>query len=291
MTGFAEAMAERGEHSVRVAIRAVNHRSLDLKVRVPSSAARLESGMRRDLRGRVRRGSLQVTLEVQSCSPLAAEVDRELVVARLAAFREVAELLGAHAVPDPQAMLGLPGTVVTGRAAMPDETLEALVGEALDLTLERLDRVREQEGQALVADIREHADAIGAEVGRLRLSAREAVDLYHAKVQDRLAEVLGGQGVDSQRLAQEVAILAGRSDFSEELARLRAHVEQLRGHLEDGGEVGKRIDFLAQEMNREANTLLAKAQVLGEPGLWVTEAALRIRSAVEKIREQAPNLE
>ena len=291
MTGFADAKAEEGGFSVSVTIRSVNHRSLDLKLRVPAKAGRLEQHIRGMIRERLRRGSIQVTIEQRFDGPLVSRIDRELVRARIEALREVAELCGVDTRPDPNLVLGLPGSLVSDEREMSDDKLESLVSAALDHALRELDLARAVEGQALIADIGEHTGRIEVEVHRIRSSVGLAVERRQAIVAQRIDELLTGSGLEPGRLAQEAALIASRADISEELSRLQAHVDALRVCLEGRSEIGKRIDFLAQEMNREANTLLSKAQVLGETGLSLTEAGLRIREGIEKIREQALNLE
>ena len=291
MTGFAEARAESGEHAVTVTIRAVNHRSLDIKVRVTNGAARLEAGIRRKIRQQVRRGSVQVNLEVSTDGRLTGSVDREAVEARLDAFRQVADLCGTDVPPDPNVLLSLPRIFQAERAEIPADTLAELVATCIDRAMPAFDRSRADEAAAMVADISEHADAIEAEVETVSGSVEEILALWRRGFESRLGELLGELDVDPDRLAREVAHQAARSDVTEELLRLRAHIDGVRRCLVDSPEIGKRIDFLAQEMNREANTLLSKTQSLGSQALPVTNAGLRIRSAIEKIREQAQNLQ
>ena len=291
MTGFAEARVEAGDHAVSLIVRSVNNRSLDIRVRAPSRVARLETGIRRKVREHVRRGSVQISLEVHSDGPLAAQIDLAAVKARLEGFRQVADLCGVDDRPDPNALLALPGILQTGRPEIPDETLEALVADCLDRALSAFDGARADEARAMVADIFGQVDAIESEVDAVAGSVGDVNDQWRLAFEKRLGDLLAGTGMDPDRVVQEAAHQAARSDVSEELLRLRAHVDAVRKLLGGPAEVGKRIDFLAQEMNREANTLLSKTQSLGEAGLGVTEAGLRIRRAIEKIREQALNLE
>lgn len=291
MTGFADAKAEDGGFSVSVAIRSMNHRSLDLRLRMPARAGRLEQRIRGMIRERLRRGSIQVTVEEGVNGPMVTRIDRDLVEARIEGLRQIAELCGVEARPDPNIVLGLSGSFVAEECEIPDEKLESLVAAALDQALCALDRVRAAEGEVLVMDIGQHAGRIEVEVQRIRESSSRTVELRRSNVLTRIDELLAGSDIEPARLAQEAAIIASRADFSEELVRLQAHVDALRGCLEGASEIGKRVDFLAQEMNREANTLLSKAHALGEPGLGLTEAGLRIREEIEKIREQALNLQ
>ena len=291
MTGFGEASAENGGCAVSVGIRSVNHRSLDIKFKLPPEAANLESSMRRAIRRRVLRGSLHVAVRLDSRGAAIVRIDRQLVEARLDAMRQLGKLCGFDARPDPNTLINLPGVLLMETPKIESGSLGALIDEGLDRALEQLNQSRTEEGLALGRDIGRHATAIASELEELSDAVPAAVDASRARLQRRLRELLGADDIDPQRLAHEFAILATRSDISEELQRLRTHVKAVRDCLEHGGEIGKRIDFLAQEMNREANTLLSKAQPLGASALRVTASGIRIRAAIEKIREQAMNLE
>ena len=154
-----------------------------------------------------------------------------------------------------------------------------------------LNAFRAREGAEIGAEMRTHnarVAAVAEEMERIRVGAAGA---FQARLSERLKELLKGAQIDPQRLAQEAAILADRSDIGEELARLKIHSAQLAALLEAGGEVGKKLDFLLQEMNRETNTILSKTNGAGEAGLKITELALEAKAAIEKIREQSLNLE
>lgn len=291
MTGFSEARAEHSDFAVKVAIRSVNHRSLEIKLRSPQEMGWLESRIRKQIRQIVRRGSLYVTVELVFHADSVARVDEVLIKARMDALRQISEICGVPVKPDPHQLMSLPGAVIRERPELERERIESVVLEGLARGIAILNRVRTAEGRELIDDIRGHADAVGAELDSLAESVPAAVEASHARLEQRLAQLVGSVAADPQRLAQEAALLASRSDVSEELQRLRSHVAALRSCMEHDQEVGKRIDFLAQEMNREANTLLSKAQPLGAGALAVTESGVRIRAAIEKIREQAMNLE
>jgi uncharacterized protein (TIGR00255 family) len=154
-----------------------------------------------------------------------------------------------------------------------------------------LNRVREREGAETAAVLAERTKAIREATAKVRDIRSRALPAFQQRLKDRLAELLGGMTIDPQRLVQEAAILADRSDIGEEMARLDIHSEQLDQMLAKGGEVGKKMDFLLQEMNRETNTMLSKTNGVGEQGLQLTEVALGIKADIEKIREQSLNLE
>ncbi len=291
MTGYAEASAGSEELSVGVVIRSVNHRSLDLKLRVPEELNAYEAVVRRKIREHVHRGSLQVTIEFDIHGQPPTHIDRALIHARLDALRQIADLCGVEARPDPNTLLRLPGTFVVEQVEIPRDRLEPSLLQALEEALLQLNQARAEEGRTLMQDIASHADAISVQLDALASTTSRAAERSKQRLEQRLRELLDGASIEPQRLAQEAAVLASRSDVSEELQRLRSHLVGLRGCLDDASEAGKKIDFLAQEMHREANTLLSKIQPLGRDALDVTESGLRIKAAVEKIREQASNLE
>ncbi|MCP5120679.1 MAG: DUF1732 domain-containing protein, partial [bacterium] len=150
---------------------------------------------------------------------------------------------------------------------------------------------REREGSQLAGEIRPRVTAIGVAAARMEEIRSEALPHFQNRLRERLSELLEGAGLEPQRLAQEAAVLADRSDIGEELARLKIYAGQLEEILDAGGEIGKRVDFLAQEMHRETNTILSKTSGIGEPGLEITNLGLGVKSDIEKIREQSLNLE
>lgn len=291
MTGFAESTAGSGDLAVAVTMRSVNHRSLDIRLRTPAEIAWLEASMRQRIRGRVRRGGLTVQVKLETSRDCTFDVQHHQVRARLDALQQIAAICGIPLQPNPHRLLMLPGILREREPALDREGLGQVVLEALDQALERLDLDRATEGRGLIEDIKGYAEVVEAELDGLAETVPVAERAGADRVRRRLADLEGTPRVDRARVIQEVGILAGRSDASEELQRLRAHVDALRVCIDEGGEIGKRIDFLAQEMNREATTLLSKAQPLGACALPVTESGIRVRAAIEKIREQTMNLE
>ena len=291
MTGFGEGSAASDELSISVTIRSVNHRALDLKLKLPQEALKLEPALRKKLRERLSRGSVQVTVSLDFSASAGWRVDRQLLAARLKALDEIAAACGREASPDPNHLIGLQGTLERVENDIQDCDLQRLLDAALHQALVQLEHGRAEEGREIVAALHRHAKTIGEDLEVLSDATEALVESAQSRLRERLHELLRSSDIEPARLAQEVALLANKSDVSEELQRLRAHFESLCRCLGEDGEVGKRIDFIAQEMNREANTLLSKAQIVGVSSLAVTEAGLRIRGEIEKIREQALNLE
>ena len=291
MTGFGEGFSSNERLAVAVTIRSVNHRALDLKLKVPQQALSLEAALRKKLRKCLARGSVQVTVTFDFSASTGWRVDHKLLAARLEALEEIAAACGGEARPDPNHLIGLQGTLERAEQNVSESDLESLVGTALQHALKHLEHARAEEGREITDAIRWHANAIGEEFNGLTEGVGSMVEQARSRLRERLRELLANDDLEPTRLAQEVALLANKTDVSEELQRLRSHFESLCRCLEENGEVGKRIDFIAQEMNREANTLLSKVQIIGIGSLAVTEAGLRIRGEIEKIREQALNLE
>ncbi len=281
MTGFAS--VTRGETTLT--IKSVNHKGLDLHFHLPPACEALEAEMRRTLRENVSRGTVQVRLSWTA--ERKAGLNRELLHAWLQTFREAAQELNLTAEPDLNAALRLPGMLEADRAPvgeLPD--LQELMREAL----QEWNAFRDREGAVLTEELLRRTGEVDRIVGEIEQLREGASAAFHQRLTARLAELLGG-AIDPQRLAVEAALLTEKSDVSEEVTRLRAHAAQLRVLLNSNAEAAKKIDFLLQEMNRETNTILSKTGGLGEIGLRITDAALGAKSEIDKIREQALNLE
>jgi len=217
------------------------------------------------------------------------EVNKPLIAGYVKAIREIQQQFGLPGEIDVNSVARLPGALTPARDGLNEVNMGGLE-RALDEALDDLERMRASEGAALAAEMRVRVAKIEAEVPIIENAATALVDAYRQRLQKRIAELIarGGQTIelDAGRLAQEVAYLADRSDITEELARLRSHLEQFRSAIDAQGEVGKRLDFLLQELNREANTVLAKS-----PEVSIKDAALAIKAEVEKLREQVQNVE
>lgn len=291
MTGYAQVKTHVDDQlTLTLSLKSVNHRFLDLHLRLPSELDAVEMKIRRVLKERLHRGHVEVTLGLEHSGGAGFEVNRQLVGGYLRTFREVAEEFGVSAEPDLNAVLKLPGAL--GSMANGDcaEKLEKDVTAALEEAVERLNHMREDEGRGAVAELRErmiHLQSATQEVEHFR---GKVLNAYHEKVHGRMQELLGAQ-VDSDRILQEAAMLAERSDIQEELVRMRNHIQHFHSLLDAGGEVGKKLDFLLQEMNREANTLLSKTTGVAGEALRITELGLAMKSEIEKAREQVQNLE
>ncbi|MGC2694708.1 MAG: YicC/YloC family endoribonuclease [Candidatus Angelobacter sp.] len=288
MTGFAQVKSHAGEGtSFTLSLKAVNHRFLDPQLRMPMEMDELEMKVRRVLKERLARGHVEVTLSMERRGGEGYEFNRELVSGYVGAFRKAAREFGTGGEPDLNNIFRMPGAL--GTTTPLDGNFETAVLAALDQAIQKLNVMREQEGRGMETELLRRLTALEQateEVSKLRAAVSRA---YMEKVRSRMQELL--ENADPDRILQEAAILAERSDIQEELVRLHTHIEHFRKLLDQGGEVGKKLDFLLQELNREANTLLSKTSGVAGEGLRITELGLQMKSEIEKCREQVQNLE
>jgi uncharacterized protein (TIGR00255 family) len=293
MTGFARVRRTAAGGEIVFSLKSVNHRGLDLHFHLPQELDAIENDIRSVIKSGVVRGHVQIHVSLTR-PPAAgkAPVNWTLLDAYVAAFREARERYGIEGTVDLNAALGVPGVLsANGEDSELGEDVTKAVLEAAAEAVTSLNVFREREGVATAREMRQRCDNIGGLVDRMEAIRTGAVAAFHKRLRDKLADLLKGAAVDPQRLAQEAAVLADRSDIAEELVRLRTHAAQLDAILAGEGEVGKRLDFLLQEMNRESNTVLSKTGGLGDLGLTITELALAAKSEIDKIREQSLNLE
>lgn len=293
MTGFARARRPLGDKELIVSIKTVNHRGLDVHVHASASADPFENAIRTAVKARLTRGHADVRINLPDFARngTSTAVNHELLEEYVAAFREAATRHCLESQPDLNAALRVPGMFGDRGSGEPPPETEALLLEALAEALTELNSFRAREGAEIARDMQTNNSAVAAAADGIEKIRGTAVSTFQARLNERLSELLKGVQIDPQRLAQEAAILVDRSDVGEELARLRIHSKQLAQLLDGGGEVGKKLDFLLQEMNREANTILSKTSGIGEIGLKITDLALGAKAAIEKIREQSLNLE
>ena len=303
MTGFAQAKGEIRQNgdvpaataasSTRLgftlSLKSVNHRFLDLHFRLPSGSDSLEMQLRRLLKEKIARGHIEVSLSLDRSTSENFSLNRELISGYIAAFRAAATEFSLVTEPDLNAVLRIPGALDVANGNMDAEIESAVmasVGEALD----RLNEMREEEGRGIVRELRERMTHLDQAAKSVQLQRRAVLHNYAERLQSRLQELLGSS-IERERILQEAALLVDRSDIQEEIVRLETHVQHFLGLLDQGGEIGKKLDFLLQEMNREANTLLSKTSGLAGEALKITEAGLAMKSEIEKSREQVQNLE
>jgi uncharacterized protein (TIGR00255 family) len=295
MTGYASRRVDADERvSFTMSLKSVNHRFFDLQLRLPQGCDALEGQLRRVLKEQIQRGHVEFSLTLERQTRTGLYFSDEQIGAYIAAFRESAERHHLECEPDLNEVLRMPGMMTSTQSNSRDEAalLEAPVMAELTELIAGFNAVRAEEGAALVAELRgsmDRLDAAAVEVAGLREGVRAA---NYERLRARIAELTDGLGVSEDRLLSEAALIADRSDVEEELVRLRTHVASLLAMLDAGGPVGKRLDFLLQELNREANTLLSKTSgATAQNGLRITDLVLEMKVEIERAREQIQNLE
>jgi uncharacterized protein (TIGR00255 family) len=306
MTGFAQVKGEvpraldlqqaassNGQIGFSLALKSVNHRFLDLHFRLPSGADSLEMQLRRVLKEKIARGHVEVTVSLERSLNESFALNRELIGGYIAAFRAAAAEFSVAADPDLNSVLRLPGALDSSNGGTGD--IDGPVLEKVDEALERLNQMREEEGRSIARELRQRMENLEEAGKSVQTHRRAVLQNYTERLQTRLQELLGASleknGIDKERLMQEAALLVDRSDIQEEVVRLETHIQHFLDLLNNGGEVGKKLDFLLQEMNREANTMLSKTSGLAGEALKITEAGLAMKAEIEKSREQVQNLE
>ncbi len=294
MTGFARVQIRVSDQlGYTLSLKSVNHRFLDIQLRLPSGLDALEMELRRLLKEHLVRGHVEVLLSVERVAQQSAGYNRELVSAYLAAFGAARDEHALSGQPDLNAILRLPGALQNDNRGDRDEdgaVLAESVQQHIVPLLGELKAMRAREGESLAAILRAALDRLAEAVAGVATLRPEVEQRYQERLTQRLVAATGTE-FNRQRLLEEVAVLVDRSDISEELARMTTHIGHFRDLLTASGEVGKKLDFLLQEMNREANTLLSKTGGLGGKGTRITELGLAMKAEIEKAREQIQNVE
>ena len=290
MTGFGRGNVTGEAFNVATEIKTVNNRFLDIHLRMSQELAPLEMNVRKLISGRLSRGRVDININLERTGGATYEINRSLIGGYISALREIQSEFNLAGDIDINTLTRLPGALGQARGGIDDATADGIfraIGEALD----DLEQMRASEGATLADEMRMRLAKIEAELAIIEPAVAGIIDAYRQRVHKRVGELLArGENqaieLDAGRLAREVAYLADRSDITEELARLRSHIEQFRITIDTDGEVGKRLDFLLQELNREANTVLSKSTEIA-----IKDAGLVIKAEIEKLREQVQNVE
>ncbi|HLY40977.1 MAG TPA: YicC/YloC family endoribonuclease [Terracidiphilus sp.] len=295
MTGFARVQGRIHDRLVyTLSLKSVNHRFLDLQLRLPSGLDALEMNLRRILKENLVRGHVELALSIDRSGPQRAGFNRELVSGYIEAFQSAREEFSLLGEPDLNVILRLPAALQNDNRGNNDEQDLAALSESV-LTqmiplLEELKQMRAREGEALEGILHASLNRLAEATEGVAALRPEVEQRYQERLTQRLTAATGNE-FNRQRLLEEVAVLVDRSDIAEELARMTTHIGHFRELLAGGGEVGKKLDFLLQEMNREANTLLSKTGGVGGKGTRITELGLAMKAEIEKTREQIQNVE
>lgn len=294
MTGFARAQIRvHDQLAYTLSVKSVNHRFLDLQLRLPAGFDALEMELRRLLKENLLRGHVELTLLADRSTQQKAGYNRDMIAGYLDAFRQARAEFRLKGDPDLNVALRMPGALQAEVRNNLDEDIAVLSESAMreiGPLLEQLKAMRAREGEALEANLRGALDRLAEAVKGVSELRPEVEQRYQERLAQRLTAATGNE-FNRQRLLEEVAVLVDRSDISEELERMTTHIGHFREVLTTGGEVGKKLDFLLQEMNREANTLLSKTAGVGGKGTRITELGLAMKAEIEKAREQVQNAE
>jgi uncharacterized protein (TIGR00255 family) len=304
MTGYATLRIDIIEDaSFTLTLKSVNHRFLDLQLRLPQSCDALEAPIRKLLKDHIQRGHVEFSLQLEREHRTALSLNHDQIAGYIAAFRAAAATHDLTTEPDLNEVLRLPGMISRQQPASAEDAgpLQSAILDELPNLLASFNASRAAEGHVLAGELRgsmSRIDTLAAEIGSLREGARAAAfDRLRARIRELIPELAppglaGAASPTDDRLLAEAALLVERSDIEEEIVRLRAHTAAFIALLEQGGPLGKRLDFLLQELNREANTLLSKTGgASSQNGLRITELGLEIKVEIERAREQIQNLE
>ena len=294
MTGFARTQVRVSDQlAYTLSVKSVNHRFLDIQLRLPAGLDALEMELRRVLKESLVRGHVELTLSVDRTSQQRAGYNREMVAGYLDAYKQASKEFRLKGEPDLNVALRMPGALQSEVRSNTEEDVTALTESAVRVIgplLEELKIMRAREGESLEAILRACLSRLSESVEGVASLRPEVEQRYEERLTQRLTAATGNE-FNRQRLLEEVAVLVDHSDISEEIERMHTHIGHFRELLSSGGEVGKKLDFLLQEMNREANTLLSKTGGVGGKGTRITELGLAMKADIEKAREQVQNAE
>lgn len=289
MTGFGRATTSGDNFSISVDLKTVNNRFLDVNMRLPSELQALETTVKKLIGTRLARGRVEANLQYDRTDELTLELNRPLITGFLVAMKELRDEFSLSGEPDINVIARLPNVVATKKEEPSAEFLAA-IENTFNAALDDLERMRATEGEMLATELAARISEIENRIPHIETESASVADEHSKRLTKRINDMLAKTDsqieLDQARLAQEVAYLVDRADISEEIARLRSHIEHFREIMQDVTDTGKRLDFLTQELNREANTIASKTN-----NMTVKENALAIKSEIEKIREQVQNVE
>lgn len=286
MTGYGQGSSSGPNFTVTVDLRSVNNRNLDIHWRAPQDLVSLEIPLKKQIQAAVSRGRVDVNVNLVQTADAAFDINRPLIRGYLEALRTIRDEFGLSGEADLASIIRMPNILMAPVGNSPSEAIAQSIEAAMTQALAALIAMRAVEGHQLQKELLARVNSIERHLGVIEEHSTGVIEAYRDKLRKRITELLEKTVVDEARLAQEVAYLAERSDITEEITRLKSHLVQLREILGSGGEVGKKLDFLLQEANREANTILSKSSEVA-----VCDAAIEIKTEVERLREQAQNVE
>ena len=288
MTGFGRCEQVTDQYKISVEMKAVNHRYLDLGIRMPKKFSRFENGVRTFLKEYVKRGKVDlfISFEDYTESEMCVRYNQRLAAEYVDCFKKMEEAFGIKNDMTVSALARLPEVLTMEQLPEDEERLWEILSGALKEAAENLVRSREVEGEHLRRDLLEKPEYMEGLVTFIEERSPAILKEYRARLEDKVKELLDGSAIDEGRIAAEVVIYADKICVDEETVRLRSHIDSTRKELMHGENVGRKLDFIAQEMNREANTILSKSS---DPA--ISDQAIALKTEIEKIREQIQNIE
>jgi uncharacterized protein (TIGR00255 family) len=286
MTGYGQGASSGSNFTVTVDLRSVNNRNLDIHWRAPQDLVSLEIPLKKQIQAAISRGRVDVSVNLVQTADAVFEINRPLIRGYLEALRTIRDEFGLAGEADLASIIRMPNILIVQVGNSPSEAIAQSIEAAMTQALAALVAMRAVEGHQLQKELLGRVASIEKHLAVIEENSTGLIEAYRDKLRRRISELLEKSVVDEARLAQEAAYLAERSDITEEITRLKSHLAQLREILGSGGEVGKKLDFLLQEANREANTILSKSSEVS-----VCDAAIEIKTEVERLREQAQNVE
>ena len=288
MTGFGRSEIVTEQCKITVEIKAVNHRYCDLNIKMPKKLNSLENAVRGTIKKAVNRGKLDVYIGYEDLSEHAAcvQLNKELGMEYYRALSELSESLGVEKDASAYRIARMPEVLMLSEAQLNPEEVEETLLLAVEQALQQFMESRQREGEQLKEDILQKLAGMAGNIGGIEERYPQMVGDYRKKLEDKVRELLADTNVDESRIATEVVIYADKICVDEETVRLRSHIQNMEEELLRGGNVGRKLDFIAQEMNREANTILSKAN-----DLEISDRAIALKTEIEKVREQIQNIE
>ncbi len=288
MTGYGRAQATLNGREITVEIRSVNNRYLDCNVKLPRIFSYAEDGVKQRIKERITRGKTDVfiTVNTQEAENVKISINRPVIEGYLEALRTIANDYGVRDDISVSSLTRLPDVFVVEKLEEDEEQIRADILSVVSMALDAYDQMRQIEGAALEADLRSRAETIRGLVSVVEQRSPETVAEYRARLTARMNDVLASTTIDESRVLTEAAIYADKVAVDEETVRLRSHLSQMDKMLTDGGAIGRKLDFLMQEMNREANTIGSKCN-----DVELARVVVDIKGELEKIREQIQNIE
>lgn len=288
MTGFGRCEIVTAEYKISVEIKAVNHRYLDLSIKLPKKFNYFEAGIRNLLKTYIQRGKVDVFINYEDYTEekMCLKYNSSLAAEYMNCFKQMEEQFGIKNDITVSGLARMPEVLVMDQVAEDEDKIWQELSEAVEEAAKKFVDSRVQEGEKLKTDLLGKLDYMGSLVAFIEERSPVILTEYRQKLEDKVKELLGSTPLDEGRIATEVTIYADKICVDEEMVRLHSHIDATRKELEAGGSVGRKLDFIAQEMNREANTILSKST-----DLEISDRAILLKTEVEKVREQIQNIE